>query len=209
MKHIIKTSVLLGLFMGTVGSASAQEVTPYIGIGYGQTTVDSGISNVTGSGDLDEGGSDGKFFIGADVAENFAVEFEYFNVSSDSVELRLNSGDTFKFDGTTYAALVNGVKINAEGQIYAVSGRYNHRVGNNGTLFGRFGFANWDIDINASAPGLGTDTDNRSGTDLMFGLGASYDINRSVVIGVQYEHIQLSDGLDSIAYLTGDIAYRF
>ncbi len=187
----------------------AQETSGYIGIGFGQTYVDSGISNVTGSGELDEGATDGKFFLGLNLADKFSVELEYFKMSHETVDMRLNAGDTFEFDDTTYIALVNGVYVNADGRIIALSGRYNHRVGDKMTLFGRLGLADWDIDIKMRASGYGSDTDNRNGTDLMWGLGVSYDVTKNVFIGAQYEHINLSDGLNSIAYLTADVGYRF
>lgn len=209
MKILVSILTATAFFTFTCYSANAQELPLYIGAGGGQTNMGSGVSNVTGTGELDEGATDGKFYAGLNVFENFSVEFEYFKVSQDSFKLRVNAGDTFKFDNSTYIVLNNGTQFYADGEILALSGRYNHKIGEKSTLFARLGFSSWDIDLNGWAPSVGTETDNRTGNDLMLGVGASYDINEHFFVGLQYEHIYLGDGLEYISYSTADIGYRF
>jgi OmpA-OmpF porin, OOP family len=71
-------------------------------------------------------------------------------------------------------------------------------LGENFALLGKLGFAMWD------ASGSGGSTD---GTDLYFGIGARYSLNRNLGIVVDYEIVDADP--DSVSMLSIGVRYKF
>jgi OOP family OmpA-OmpF porin len=196
------------LFVLSTGVAFAATPHPYAGAGYGTTDMDSGVSGLTGSASVDEKDNGYRVFGGMDFGNNFSAEVAYSRWDNAAI-LDANAGDMFRFDGTTYQVLANGAKIDLDGYSVALSGRYTFPLTNQFGIFAKAGLHSWKFDTTTSAPGLGSFRDSFSGTDLLYGGGAGFKLTPHLSADVQYERYDLSEGLNHLDMITGNLAYHF
>ena len=64
-------------------------------------------------------------------------------------------------------------------------------LNNKFSLFGKAGLFIWDSDIKfTNVPLLGTGSVSDSGTDLTYGFGAKFDLQKTVSLRAEFEHFE-------------------
>lgn len=177
-------------------SATSVQAAPgesFIGFGYGTTSVDTGITPVTAS--LDEDDTGFKFFGGHQINNNIIIEGFYANLGEAT--LSGNAGDTFIIDGALLQFLVNNASLSAEGTALGVSALVGGNVSDSFSIFGKLGLAKWDLDLTASGTGVGTSSTSEDGTDIFFGLVASYRFNKDWSIRGDFDKYKFGGDVDT------------
>lgn len=164
-KSIIPLALLT---MSTVANAGG-----YVGIGLGQSSVDIqpldlGPGVFTSVSDTD---TSVKLFGGFEFNHNFAVEAGYADLGEASVDY------TDLTDSMTESFEANALYVAAVGSI---------PVGQ-ASLFGKVGFASWDMDYSVVSTFGVFGTASASGTDPMFGLGVKFDATNTLMLRAEFE----------------------
>lgn len=159
----------------------------YIGGSIGQSYVEE--NNVLAGEDFEDEDFGFKAFAGYRFHKNFAAELDY-----------LDYGETDD----------NILGIDTEIDLYAVA---LYAVGilplsEQFELFVKLGAAYWDGEADASILGI-TVSDDENGTDLAYGLGASYAFTDKFAVRVEYEEIDVDDDLSRLGLLTVGGEVRF
>ncbi|HEX2198852.1 MAG TPA: outer membrane beta-barrel protein, partial [Burkholderiales bacterium] len=171
--------------------ALAQAQGVYVGGSIGQAQVDGFCDSepgftVTSCDDKDTGW---KLFLGYRVNRNFAVEASYMNAGEFGGTVSTIFGTaSVKADATAWGAAALG--------IFPVSEQFE--------LFGKLGFVRGESDADVVLGGTRV-TVGDSGTELAYGLGAVYNINRHFGIRAEWENINDAD----ISLLSIGIQYKF
>jgi len=178
------TLCLAGGVLLTAIPASAQETGFYVGAGAGVTTTDvcdslSGLG-LTSCDDEDTGF---KIFGGKRFNQNFAVELGWVDLGEVAAT---GPGGTARVE-------TDGIQVAAVG-ILPVNPRFH--------VFGKVGLYLWDV--SASAPGLSLSDD---GTDIMFGLGAAWDLVDRLDLRAEWERFDV-DG-DNVDMFSVGALYKF
>lgn len=152
----------------------------------------AGVSIGSASAEDDESGFDGddtgfKLFGGYSFNQNFAVELAYFDGGAPD--------DNF--------GAVN-VELETTGFIASAVGRLP--VSDTVSLFGKIGFASYDLEATASSGGLSASVDD-SDSDLAYGVGASIAVAERFEVRVEWEAVDVQDGAFSFLSVGG--LYRF
>jgi len=101
---------------------------------------------------------------------------------------------------------VLGTGIDIDGTAWDVSVRPTLPLGDRASAFGILGWTNYDFDISVSAPGL-TASDSEKDDDLMYGIGAAFDVTDNWSLRGEWVTVDVSDadfGMFSVA-----ATYRF
>lgn len=180
--------ILSASILAALSFTSYAEENVYIGAEYLSGDMDTGISNVTGAS-LDESTNGYKFLIG--YKANASVAIEGFYADFGEAKLSGSPGDTFVYDGIGYIFLANGtLKYEVTG--LGVAGKFNADISDKFKLNATLGLLSWTSTVSLT----GYDSDDDNGTDLFFGVGATYDITENVGIGVGYEMYQFGGDTD-------------
>lgn len=171
------------LMLSTFASA---EQTFYVGGGIGQSFVEE--DNVASGQDFDEEDFAFKIFGGYRFHENFAVEVDYLDFGEPDDDIL---GVNLEVD--LYALALYGVGI------LPVSDQFE--------LFIKLGFAYWDAEVDGSFMGISA-SDDEDGTDLAYGLGASFAFTDQFAVRIEYEGIDVDD-LDAADMFTVSGEFRF
>jgi hypothetical protein len=163
----------------------------YVGGLFGATSIDSGIDTVVGA-TLDEDDSGYSFMIGSEM--NDALSVEGFYTDFGEASLAGDNGDTFVVSGTTYTFNTQATVV-AAGSTIGVAGKLNFDMTENFSGFFKGGMHWWEIESTlTAATGSASATD--SGSDLLMGLGAEYDLGESAALVVGYDKYSVySDGV--------------
>ncbi len=155
------------------------EPSPYIGISLGSVGTD-------GFG-VDDSEAGLILFGGYNLTENFAVEGGYSNLGdfSSSINFFGNTTTTNAETSALYIAAVGKMPINDKVH-----------------LRGRIGLAFWESDVSTTSNIFGTTSNSFDGTDLMFGIGASYQMSNKMNLIVDYTSFDL-DGADANSLSVG------
>ncbi len=162
--------------------SSAAHAGGYAGVGFGNSSIDIESTPYT----VDKEDSDTAFsvFGGVDLNRNFAVEAGYVNLGEFSRSDASNDGVFAEslvqsVEGTAfYAALVGKLPVSDAVDLYA-----------------KGGLARWDVDLAATytitdiatgASGTGSGSMSESGTDPMFGVGASFSASDTLAIRAEF-----------------------
>jgi OOP family OmpA-OmpF porin len=190
--------LLVGIFSITSVAISsiAQAQGWYAGVGFGQSKVDieCDLDITCSSDDTDTGW---KLFAGNQFSPNAAVEFGYVDLGQ------------MKASGTDSFLGITSVDLESTGFNLALVGFLP--VGNTVNLMGKVGFFRWDLDINASSSVFGSGSASDSGTDLMFGLGASFDIGKTTAVRIEWEQFTDVGDIDGgdVDLLSASLVFRF
>jgi len=208
----------IGSYLGTESqtndrsfSTFDQDTKFYLGVGYGFSDVDTGISNLTGTASLDEEDSGFKVFGGYQINSFFGIEVAY--VDFGQAELKGNSGDSFVFGGITFTSTVTG-SITAEAKTFAIgtvlSLPLEEMSGNDAlkyiTPFIKLGVHFWDIEYTASASGIGSISGDDDGTDVVFGTGLNINLMENLSLRCEWERFNCEEDID---YFSGSIIVKF
>jgi opacity protein-like surface antigen len=188
MKNILGLSAVL-LILSTLSTAALAEPPFYVGGSIGQSYVEE--DDVLPGEDFDDEDFGFKVFAGYRFHKNFAVELDYLdygdpddNILGIDVEIE-----------DLYAVALYGVGI------LPLSDQFE--------LFVKLGGAYWDGKAKAKFMGLSASSDE-SGTELAYGLGASYAFTDKFAARVEYEEIDVdSDDLDKLGLFTIGGEWRF
>jgi OOP family OmpA-OmpF porin len=166
----------------------------YVGAAYGMTSFDIDTAGVT-SPTVDDSDTGFKIYGGFQFNKHLGAEVGYvdggkatFSGSGiPSLGIGAFSGD-LKVTAITFAA-VGTLPLNEQ---FA--------------LFGKAGLAAWDAKASANVAGLSGAADD-SGTDLLYGIGARYNLNRNWGITLEYEAVDVEDSGFNMVSL--GVRYKF
>jgi len=142
----------IGLLAGM--NANAADKNWYFGVSLGTTTVDSGISNLTGTAQLDENDSGYKILIGKKIDKTISIEGFYADFGESS--LTGNNGDTFDSGNTTFTFIVNNASLSQAITGLGMNAKFNYALNNKSSIAGRVGILMWDAAITASGTNIST-----------------------------------------------------
>ena len=174
----------------TASMAARADVQPgfYMGAGFGSTKIDDdGFDDI----DFDDSDTGFKVFGGYSFNQYFAVEATYFDFGEASGSFD-DFGDTVNFD-----VGVSGLAASAVGML---------PVADMFTLFGKIGYASYDIDAHVDIVGVGSGSSSESESDLMYGAGAALSFGQFEA-RAEYEMINVDGGDANMISLSG--LYRF
>jgi OOP family OmpA-OmpF porin len=172
----------LGLMAATAAQADTQPGF-YAGAGIGSTKIGDDEFDGTGIDDSDTGF---KVFGGYSFNENFAVEVGY-------VDFGEASGD---FGGDSFDIGISGLTASAVGRL-PVSDMFS--------LYGKLGFASYDVDVSFNIEGFGSGSVSDSDSDIIYGVGGALSFGMFEA-RLEYEALN-TDGDASMISLNG--LFRF
>lgn len=182
--------IALAALIGTAGvaasSAAMAQAMPdrgwYVGGSLGQMEADGDCPSGF-SCDLKDTGW--KVFGGYRINRNFAAEAFW----GEWGEITVRSG---------------AVTAKAELRTIGIAGLGILPLGQQFELFGKLGIGNSKIKGTGSAPGV-TITDSDSGSDLLFGFGATYNVTRNFGVRAEWERLNDSE----VDIMSVGLQYRF
>jgi hypothetical protein len=175
----ITAAALLALFAASV--AGAEESGFYVGAGIGKSEVE--VDDV----DFDGDDTSFKVFAGYAFSPNLALEGAYFDGGT--------ADETF--GPAVVEAEVSGFNASVVGSI---------PLGDVFTLFGRIGFAAYDVDVTGRIGNNTVASISDSDEDLSYGFGGAFTIGK-FQLRAEYESIDASGGSFNTMSLNG--LYRF
>jgi OOP family OmpA-OmpF porin len=158
------------VFSAPVFSQAQVQTGWYVGGSVGQMEADG---NCPSGYSCDFKDTSWKVFGGYRLHRNFAAEVFYANWG----EIKVASGP-----------------VSATGKLtsFGVAALGILPVGEQFELFGKLGIASSDQKVSASGPGV-TISDSSSGSDTLFGLGASYNFTRNFALRAEWERLNDSE----------------
>lgn len=192
-KISISISIALASAIGllTVSNVNAAEGGLYGGAVYGSSTIDTGITGLTGTASLDERGTGYRLFIGKSVSKNLSFEGFYADFGESS--LTGNTGDQFVSGGTTYQFLVDNAKIAWSASGFGVNANFTHNFSNKSSLIGRLGILSWNSTLTVSGTNITGDSIKKSGGDIFYGLGYQHNFTNKVGLVVGYDMFKINE----------------
>jgi OmpA-OmpF porin, OOP family len=170
----------LGLMAATAAQADTQPGF-YAGAGIGSTKVGDDVSGV------DDSDTGFKVFGGYDFNQNFGIEVSYFDFGEASVDE----------GGASASVGVSGLSASAVGRL-PVSDMFS--------LYGKLGFASYDVDVKFNIPGFGSGSASDSDSDMIYGVGGALSFGGTFEARLEYEALNV-DGDASMISLSG--LFRF
>jgi OmpA-OmpF porin, OOP family len=165
---------ILGLAsaMAFTGPALAQETGFYLGGALGQSSFDVDCTGATSCDDKD---SSWKIFGGYQFNKHFALEFGYADLGETTASV---SVPPFTVNLALEATVWDLVAVGS----LPIADRFS--------ILGKIGLYRADTEINGTVPGLGSDSESASNTDLTFGIGARYDFTRNLGVRLEWQRYQ-------------------
>jgi OOP family OmpA-OmpF porin len=184
--------VAAALLFAGIGAAQAQSGL-YLGASFGPSEYDSSVADgLITSGSVDGSDTGFKFFGGFQVNPNFALEAAYVNLGEA------------RYSGDFFGDPVVGGRVEATG--INLSGVLSAPLGPGFSVFGKLGLFLWEAEANDITAGVPF-SDRQDGTDLSFGIGASYDVAPNVSVRAEWEFFQPADTDTSL--LSIGVVFRF
>jgi OmpA-OmpF porin, OOP family len=182
----------LAAFALTAAMTAQADVGPsfYVGAGFGTTEVSEDSIDEFLADDSDNGL---KVFGGYSFNEYFAIEASYFDFGEANGTI-----EDPDFGDIDFSTGVTGLSAAAVGRIPA---------GEMFSVFGKVGFASYDVEIDVSVPGFGSGSSSESETDLVYGVGGALSFAERFEARVEYEVLNVEDGDVNMISLSG--LYRF
>lgn len=203
-----KQILVIGLITGVgLSTAHAADSGFYIGGSFGQSRISDfsgsdvdrelasvGITSTTTTDDKDTGW---KAFAGYRVMKYLAVEGAYTNFGDASARVTV----------TAPAAGVANVELENEAWSLSVLGILP--LNDKFSLFGRLGFNVWNVEATATGTGSATGrySYDEDGTDVLYGLGASYHFTPNLNLRAEWERYDF-DGND-IDFVSVGLGWSF
>ena len=197
--RILTALVVLAIFAVDVSLGSYSY---YLGGSFGRTDVDTGISALTGTAQLDDEDTGYKLFAGVDLNEIFSVEAHYADLGESS--LTGNSGDTYILDGTLFTfSGTAGVVV--EGTSFGVSALARLPIEGRIKPFAKFGVHFWDLDAAFSST-FGSASLSDDGTDIFYGAGVEVMATDTLSARAEFERFDF--GGDDVDFLSIGLIIR-
>ena len=199
MKKILLIS---GLMLAGL-NASADEIKWYGGVSYGNSKVDTGITNLTGTASLDEKDNGYKIFAGANVTQYISAELHYLDFGEAT--LKGNNGDTFDLGGTTYS-FTSTETVTGEGDSYGISAIASYPMHEHFEPFVKVGLHRWELDYQIKTNNSTVSVD---GTDIFYGIGANIPLTSNFSARIEYELFECDNEVEDITFLSAGLLYKF
>jgi OmpA-OmpF porin, OOP family len=174
----------LALMAGTAAQADTQPGF-YAGAGIGTTKIGDDQFDNAGIDDSDTGF---KIFGGYTFNENWGIEVSYFDFGEASAS---QGGDS--------------VSVGVSGLSAAGVGRLP--LNDMFSLYGKLGFASYDVDAKFNIAGFGRGSASDSDSDMIYGVGGALSFGGNFEARLEYEAINVSDGDVNMISLGG--LFRF
>jgi OmpA-OmpF porin, OOP family len=189
----IRRIALVLLAMGGLIAAPQAWGQLYLGGSFGKSDFDDGnaIPDLITSGTVDGKDSGFKIFGGYQFNQHFGVELAYVDLGKAS------------YSGMFLGAPVTGGSVDTTGLNFSVVGILP--LNPSFELFGKIGFFTWEAqarDTTGGVPFSGKAED----TDVSFGIGASYNINRNLSVRAEWEQFE---AVDTISLLSLGVVFKF
>jgi len=161
--------------------AAQADVKPgfYAGASIGTTKLSDDSFENSGIA-LDDNDTGFKLFGGYAFNNNLAVELSYFDLGKASGSF----SDPFIGDAN-FDVGVSGLNASVVGRV---------PVSDTFSLFGKVGFASYDVDGHVTISGVGSGSDSQSESDLTYGLGAAFNLGPQWELRAEYEAIDVDHG---------------
>ncbi len=183
----MKTQIkLLALSASLVLSSTVAAENFYVGGSFGQAEVDDLCSELGSLGTVsncDDSDTGFKFFAGYQFNQYFALEGFYADFGEVSADV----------DGTNIDVEYDAFGLSAVGILPATESI---------NLFAKLGYYDADAEASSNVGSAST-----SGSDFMYGLGASYSFTDSVAVRAEWERFNTDDA--DIDLLSAGISYSF
>ena len=138
-------------------------------------------------------------YVGASIGQS-----DYYGFSDNPTGTKIfggyNFNKNFGVEATWYdfgKAKDSGVTVEADGIGFTANGYLP--LSNEFSLFGKIGLLMWDADTN-----VGVSDD---GTDILYGFGGMWNLNKQFALRVEYEKADLDDG--DATFLSFGFSYHF
>jgi OmpA-OmpF porin, OOP family len=163
-------------FALTAAMTAQADVRPgfYAGASVGTTKLSDDSFDGSGA-DIDDTDTGFKIYGGYSFNDNFAIEASWFDLGEVSGN----------FGPDSFSVGVSGLNASAVGRL---------PVSETFSLFGKLGFASYDLDAHVNLAGIGSGSDNSSETDLTYGVGAALSFGGQWEVRAEFEAINVDDG---------------
>jgi OOP family OmpA-OmpF porin len=179
----------LALMAGTAAQADTQPGF-YAGAAFGTTEISDDEFDGSGIDDSDTGF---KIFGGYSFNQNFAVELSYFDLGE------VSGSESFPpFGNVSFSVGVSGLNASAVGRL---------PLTDTFAIFGKLGFASYDLDASVNVPGFGSGSGSSSESDMTYGVGASLGFAQQWEVRFEYEAVNVDGGDANMISVGG--SYRF
>jgi OOP family OmpA-OmpF porin len=197
---MIRTSAIavLGVAAAAFALPTAAQISTnnfYVGASIGQSNAKDFCDGAGGPGlSCDDKDTAWRLFGGYQFHPNIAVELGY----SDLGKAKASGG---------------GVEISDEATAWDFTAVGSWPLANQFSIYGRFGFYHGDVTSRVSLSGFGSASEDKSTTDITFGIGARFDITRNLGIRGEWQRYNdMKDAFDSksnVDVLSMGVLYRF
>jgi OOP family OmpA-OmpF porin len=176
-------------FALSAAMAAQADVKPgfYAGASVGTTKLSDDAFDNSGI-DIDDTDTGFKIFGGYSFNDNFAVELSWFDLGEVTGR---DAGDSFSVG-------VSGLNASAVGRL---------PLSETFSLFGKLGFASYDLDAHVNLAGIGSGSDSQSETDLTYGVGGALSFGGQWEVRLEWEAINVDNGDANMLSVGG--MYRF
>lgn len=178
---------------GLVAASQASAQGFYIGGSVGQSKMDNGnaIPDLITSGTVDGKDTGYKIFGGYQFNQNFGVDLAYVDLGKASY-----SGTFLGIPVTGGTVKTSGLNISAVGTLPLNSGF---------ALFGKVGFFTWESKASDVTGGVSF-SGKEDGTDVSFGVGASYNFTKNFGVRAEWERFKAVGDIDLLSI---GVVYKF
>lgn len=178
MKNKITNNILVATFLAALVSPV---LASDLGIGYIGTSVGSAKADDFCKGffigSCDDTDTGWKLFGGFQYTPNWGVEVYYV----DFGEFKANA----TFEGMSFTE-------NAEANAFGISAIGTLPINDQFDVFAKVGISRWELDLDFTDEGIPSSVDD-DGSNITFGIGASYFFNRLFAIRVEWELSKIGD----------------
>lgn len=204
VKHFTgKSGCILAPVMAAIPlSTSATADSYYGGITFGTHKFDTDI-NTSKDGVLNGSTSTGSIFLGKPINERVSVEAGY--VDFGKATMRATPGSTFTSDGSTYEFLSDN-SITYSAKTISIAGKFHFDVARKTRLSVKLGIHKWNAKLAATGAGNYVHN-NDSGTDILVGVGAEYNLSNKVSLIAGLDNYTLGDERIPNSYLGLSIGF--
>lgn len=169
--------------MAPAGALYAVEPGPYLGFGLGRTSYDLSVSDYddgnVSNGSVDTSDTGYKIFGGYRFTPNVGVEVYFADLGDTSFRGQASgvTEDHWCFGNVSSEVNVDGFGAALLGMVPA---------GRDFNVYGKFGIYSWDL-VAHESDSCGRFRDSASDTELMYGLGVSYQFNFQTSVQLEWE----------------------
>lgn len=176
----------------------------YVSASAGQTTYDTGLTNLTGTATLDDETTSSKVLVGMNMGFGLMAEAYYTDLGE--VTFTANNGDTVTSAGTVTTIGFDGYKSVSEFTGYGINAVYKVGIGI-ASVYGKVGMLHWESETTVGATGFADTTTTDSGNELLVGAGVEFAVMPFIGLRLDYEQTEIDD--DDVTTIAAGIVVGF